>query len=168
MSGLHKGARVGMAVLSLMVALGSAGCDGDSPTAAQEEMDVDVLVAMEAGIQDEFRAELIYEGVLNDFGDVRPFSNIINAEVRHSDAIALLYSARGLPVPASQWSGDEIPSFSSVTEACRAGVTAEIENAEVYDRYLGLPLPDDVRMVFENNRAASLEKHLPAFQRCSS
>ena len=44
---------------------------------------------------------------------------------------------------------------------------AEVENAEIYDRYLDLPLPADVRTVFENNRDASIERHLPAFERCS-
>lgn len=154
-------------VLPQVVLLGLAACDGDSSTLGPGVADDAVLEAMEAGIQDEFRAELIYEGVLADFGPVRPFSNIVNAEVKHSDAIALLFTARGLPVPAGRWSAAEIPAFSSLTEACRAGVVAEIENAEIYDRYLALPLPDDVRMVFENNRAASLEKHLPAFERCS-
>ena len=93
--------------------------------------------------------------------------NIIGAEVRHSEALARLYVIRGLPVPESRWASDDIPVFSSMPDACRAGVVAEIENAEIYSRYLELPLPSDVRLVFENNRAASLDKHLPAFERCS-
>jgi len=46
-------------------------------------------------------------------------------------------------------------------------VLAEIENIEIYDLNLALSLPADVRTVFENNRAASLDKHLPAFEQCS-
>ena len=36
----------------------------------------------------------------------------------------------------------------------------------IYDKFLKLNLPDDVRKVFENNRSASLNKHLPAFSNC--
>jgi hypothetical protein len=126
-----------------------------------------VLAAIEAAIQDEFRAELIYQKVLDNFGSVRPFVNIINAEVRHSESLARLFEARGLPVPQSRWTSDQIPGFPSIPEACGAGVVAEIENAEIYDRYVDLPLPSDVRTVFENNRRASIENHLPAFERCS-
>ncbi len=159
--------RVVLALGLLPAGLGLAACGSESSVMEPEIEDDVVLAAMQATIQDEFRAELIYQRVLDKFGSVRPFENIINAEVRHSEAIARLYVTRGLPVPESQWAFDQIPTFPSIAEACRAGVQAEIENAEVYDRFFDSSLPADVRMVFENNRAASLDKHLPAFQRCS-
>lgn len=155
------------ASLSIVVVFGALACDDGSSAVAPEVEDQAVLAAMEAAIQDEFRAELIYEKVLAEFGLVRPFVNIVNAEVRHSEALARLYLVRGLTVPQSRWSPEEVPGFASVTEACQAGVTAEIENAEIYDRYLDLRLPSDVETVFQNNRRASMESHLPAFERCS-
>ena len=164
---MNKISRFVMAVLSIAVTIGLVACDDDSSAVAPVMEDQVLLAAMEATIQDEFRAELIYQRVLDDFGSVLPFNNIINAEVRHSEAIASLYVTRGLPVPESQWASNEIPSFSSITAACQAGVVAEIENIEIYDRYFDLPFPEDVRKVFTNNRAASLERHLPAFERCS-
>ncbi len=162
--------RLALGVGAVVLAAGLMGCDEGSAAVApvaQEVQEDAVVAAMVAAIQDEFRAELIYERVIGDFGPVRPFSNIINAEVRHSESLASLFAARGLPVPQSQWSGDQIPGFSTLTEACGAGVTAEIENAEIYDKYMDLDLPADVRTVFENNRRASIENHLRAFQRCS-
>jgi hypothetical protein len=54
-----------------------------------------------------------------------------------------------------------------VPAACAAGVVAERENIAIYDRYVGLALPQDVRQVFESNRAASLNNHLPAFEQCA-
>ena len=164
---MNKISRFVMAVLSIAVTIGLVACDDDSSAVAPVMEDQVLLAAMEATIQDEFRAELIYQRVLDDFGSVLPFNNIINAEVRHSEAIASLYVTRGLPVPESRWASNEIPSFSSITAACQAGVVAEIENIEIYDRYFDLPFPEDVRKVFTNNRAASLERHLPAFERCS-
>lgn len=156
-----------LALISILASTTIAACDEGSETLAPGTEQQAVLDAMEAAIQDEYRAELIYQKVIDGFGPVRPFTNIINAEVRHSEALARLYSARGVPAPASRWSPDEIPEFSSLSDACRAGVVAEVENAEIYDRYLSLQLPADVRAVFENNRRASLENHLQAFERCS-
>ncbi len=159
----------GLIVTVVVAVLGFSGCDeSSSPASPEMEMqDHAVLAAMEETIQDEYKAELIYEKVLESFGSVLPFVNIINAEVRHSEALAGLFEIRGLPVPQGKWSDEEIPGFSSLTEACQAGVTAELENAEIYEKYFSLNLPSDVRMVFENNRRASLENHLRAFQRCS-
>jgi hypothetical protein len=171
--GMNRGKRrmSGMILAVVIAAFGFSGCDdSSSPAGPEMEMQIQdqaVLAAMEEAIQDEYKAELIYMKVLDNFGSVRPFANIINAEVRHSEALARLFQARGLPVPESQWSDEEIPGFSSLTAACQAGVTAEIENAEIYEKYFSLDLPGDVQMVFENNRRASLENHLPAFQRCS-
>jgi len=134
-----------------------------STTALSQE----VTAAMGATLQDEYHAESIYLGVLADFGDQRPFANVVKAEVRHSESILRLYGNRGLVAPASQWSVGNVPHFSSVTEACAAAVSAELENVALYDTYMALDLPRDVRNVFENNRAASIERHLPAFQACS-
>jgi hypothetical protein len=157
-------------ILSISVLMGglSGGACQESPTTSEPSTESEaVLEAMQATIQDEYRAELIYQRVMGDFGAVRPFVNIINAEVRHSEAIAGLYMTRGLPVPQNQWRWEEIPAYTSLAEACEAGVQAEIDNAEIYDEYLDLELPTDVRRVFVNNRRASIQNHLPAFQRCS-
>jgi hypothetical protein len=118
-------------------------------------------------IQDEYHAESVYQGVLVDFGEVRPFSNIIQAEERHSAAIGRAYESRGWPVPVSEWSVTNVPRFESVEEACRVGAEAEVANIEVYDELMVQELPADVLQIFTSNRAASLNAHLPAFQRCS-
>lgn len=151
----------------LALSISGMGCESSLTNESVEDLDTQVLEAMAEAIQDEFRAEMIYERVLAEHGDVRPFHNIIYAEERHSEAIARLYQSRGLDVPESSWRWEEIPSFASVAEACQAGVEAEIENAEIYERYFSLELPYDVERVFESNRAASLNNHLPAFERCS-
>lgn len=127
----------------------------------------DVQVALEATIQDEFRAETIYQGVINDFGPVLPFAAILTAEQRHSTVIGQLFTKRGLPVPVSAVTVVSVPHFATLREACAAGVVAERENIALYDRYLATALPDDVRQVFSNNRRASSDNHLPAFLTCA-
>ena len=57
--------------------------------------------------------------------------------------------------------------FDSVGEACAAAAQAERDNVSLYDAFLQMDLPTDVRNVFTNNRAASLENHLPAFEACA-
>lgn len=129
-------------------------------------LDATVLEAMNLALQDEYHAELTYLKVINTFGEVQPFYTILFAEQRHSEAIAQLFTNHGLTVPASNWNLGNVPSFGSLTEACAAGVAAELANIALYDELLARDLPQDVRNVFTNVRAASLDKHLPAFQTC--
>lgn len=160
-------ARFPGALLGVVVA--ATACAGTATaTDVQVATDAELLEALTDAIQDEYHAEAVYLGVMADFGDVRPFTNILGAEQRHSSAIAYLFESRGWAVPTSEWSVENVVHFDSVTDACRTGVSAEIANVAVYDRWFAeLALPADVARVFEANRAASLDRHLPAFQRCA-
>lgn len=167
---------VGVFTLALAACGGSSATAPTSATAppsvataspAPPAVDAGLLAILNADIQDEYRAEAIYGGVLLDFGpETRPFANIIVAERRHAAAVAGLFTARGLAVPASLWSPSNVPRFPTLREACAAGVEAETANVALYDSQLGTSLPDDVMRVIQSNRAASLDNHLPAFERC--
>lgn len=126
----------------------------------------DVLAAMDEAIQDEYRAHFTYKGVVEDIEPDFPFGPISDAEESHYSALANLYSKRGLPVPASTWSLSNVPRYGTLQAACAASVQGEIENIAIYDRLLLLALPDDVKRVFGNLRAASNDQHLPKFQSC--
>ncbi len=168
--------------LLAVVAIGAMGCGSDTATAPATltpevagtdpgtgifgTITAEVLEALNRGIQDEFHAEAVYMKVIEDFGEVQPFYNIVYAEERHSEAIAKVFTNHGLPVPASEWNIGNVPSFASLSEACAGAVEAEIENIALYDELLTWDLPQDVRNVFTNIRAASLEQHLPAFEAC--
>jgi hypothetical protein len=127
----------------------------------------EVRAALERSIQDEYRAETIYQGVIEDLGPLAPFVNVLSAEQRHSASIAQLFVRRGLAPPANAWTLATVPHFTSIPAACAAAAAAERENVAMYDELLRLTLPADVRQVFENVRLASLTNHLPAFERCS-
>jgi hypothetical protein len=127
----------------------------------------DLVNAMEHAIQDEYHAEAVYRRVIADFGAVWPFANIVQAEVRHSQAVAGLFRNRGIDVPASEWNLDNVPRFGNLAEACTAAAQAERDNIALYDELLETALPRDVENVFTNNRRASLEAHLPAFESCA-
>ena len=153
----------------VLLALFLVGCDdGGMPTApTSAELASDVRIALERSIQDEYRAETIYQGVLSDLGSLQPFVNVLTAEQRHSATIVQLFVRRGMSAPASEWTLDRVPHFATVAAACGAAAAAERENIAMYDDLLRVDLPFDVRQVFENNRSASLLNHLPAFERCS-
>ena len=74
-----------------------------------------------------------YARILKDFGSVQPFSNIIQSEGRHIEALAQLFKSYALPVPRDTWRG-KTPSFRSLKEAASAAVRAEEENVALYDK----------------------------------
>ena len=113
-------------------------------------------------IQDEYLAYAEYDRILSDFGNVRPFTNIIRAEETHIDALLPLFTAYGITAPADE-GADRAVSVTALTDAFQAGVTAEVNNIAMYETFLDQNLPDNVRTVFESLMHAS-ENHLRAFQ----
>ena len=88
-------------------------------------------------INDEYKAQATYRHVINKFGEIRPFINIVEAESRHIEALLPLFDKYGITVPEDNWASN-IEEPQTVLEACQIGVEAEIENAEMYDRLLKL------------------------------
>lgn len=134
----------------------------DLPT---EEISDSEIEALGIALNDEYKARALYKKVLEKFGDVKPFSNIINAETTHANELIALYEKYDLIVPEDDWQ-DKVPEFDSVALACEAGVQAEIENADLYDELFAKVDNQDIIAVFTSLRDASRDKHLPAFQRC--
>lgn len=155
--------------LLTLAACGNANDDNnDEASSPAVQADADELAMLNEAIQDEYRAQFTYQKVVSTFGNVQPFTNILQAEIQHANEITALYQARGLSAPASIWNLNNVPSYGSVQEACAAGVTGEVGNVAMYDRFLALDLDADIRIVFENLRAASQNQHLPAFQQCTN
>jgi len=123
--------------------------------------------ALEEALEDEYRAWATYDQVIADFGEVRPFSNIREAEARHIEALRTLFDRYGLVTPANRWIG-RVPRFASLRDACEAGVAAEIENGDLYERLISATQRPDLLAVFRNLQQASQERHLPAFRRCAA
>jgi rubrerythrin len=126
---------------------------------------IDIRSILLDALEDEYKAEATYAAVLTRFGNIRPFSNIVGAERRHSTAIARQLERLGHPVPANQLMGT-IEAPATLAEACSAAIEGEIENIALYDRLLAGMADPEVRQVLENLQRASGENHLPAFRRC--
>jgi hypothetical protein len=127
--------------------------------------DNEVQVLLEA-LDDEYKAYSTYDQVIEDFGSVRPFSNIREAEGRHIDALLGLFERYQLSVPDNPWPG-KVDRYTSLEDACRAGVEAEIANGEMYGRLIQNSRREDILTVLGNLQAASQQRHLPAFRRCA-
>ena len=124
------------------------------------------ISALHEALDDEYRSWATYNQVILDFGEVRPFINIRAAEARHTEALLTLFARYGLRVPENTWVG-RVDRYESLQDACEASAEAERENSEMYERLLKMTQRSDILTVLRNLQAASQERHLPAFQRCS-
>ena len=128
----------------------------------------DVKLALDTALDDEYKAYSTYQAIIDRLGSARPFSMIIGAEESHIAQLKSIYSKYGETPISNQYLG-KITSPSTLTESCVAGVDAEIANGDLYKTRL-LPVVaqyPDISQVFTNLMNASLQKHLPAFERCS-
>jgi len=116
-------------------------------------------------IQEEYRAQALYQSIVDTFGDAYPFNYIVLSEAQHASQLVRLAQKYGVAVPDANNLG-ELPEFSTLAAACEAGVDAEIADAALYDEIMPATTHADLLRVYANLKAASLNNHLPAFQAC--
>jgi hypothetical protein len=113
-------------------------------------------------IQDEYLARAEYELIIEEYGSIRPFTNIVAAEERHIEWVTELLDEYGYSVPK-----DTANLYVALPEDLKSsfetGVQAEIDNIAMYESFLRADLPADVRDLFERLKGAS-ENHLRAFR----
>jgi hypothetical protein len=142
-------------------------CLNNLPPAVSGEVPAEVIDALYAGLADEHQAYDTYQAVIDQFGAVRPFTSIQQAEATHIAALEFILERYNLAVPEIAPLA-EVPQFASLADACSAGVAAEIANFGLYDSWIATVqnYPDMVQ-VFTSLRDASEFRHLPAFERCA-
>ncbi|PID47874.1 MAG: DUF2202 domain-containing protein [Proteobacteria bacterium] len=115
-------------------------------------------------IYDEYRAYEFYKAVMNAHGVSEPFSNIMQAEIRHYETLIKLAQKHEIEPPINDLEGSITPP-NTLQEAYELGVAYEIENIQMYD-YLISYVRDypDIVDVFYRLQAASFNNHLPAFR----
>jgi rubrerythrin len=128
-------------------------------------LDEKTIKALREALDDEYRARATYRKVIEAFGPVRPFVNIVEAEDRHAKALLGLFARFGVEPPQDTWP-ERVTAPRTLVEACRAGVDAEIDNEAMYERLLEQISEPAVRTVMRRLQRASQERHLPAFKRC--
>lgn len=130
--------------------------------AAKKDSDLTTQDMLKYTIEDEYLAQTIYNYIISEFGNIRPFSNIINSEANHIELLKpLLEKYASIPTNNAK---DIIIKFETIQEAYEAGIRAEIDNIKMYETFLSKELPDDVKVVFTELLNAS-KNHLQAFSR---
>lgn len=124
------------------------------------------IQALRDALDDEYKSHETYAQVIRDFGEVRPFINIVEAEARHYAALLSLFEKYGVAPSENRWAG-KTDRFSSVQEACVSAIQGEIDNVKLYDRALDSTRRPDILAVYQALRSASQDRHLPAFRRCA-
>jgi len=131
--------------------------------AAEQTQTPSIEQMLTFAIQDEYLAHAEYVAIIDKYGTIRPFSNIVEAEVTHINMLKPLFATYGFAVPVDN-AADHILLPADLKTAFEIGVQAEIDNIKMYKSFLQRTLPDDVRAIFEYLLEAS-EKHLQAFTR---
>lgn len=121
--------------------------------------------ALTEALNDEYKALATYKKVIDKFGPIRPFINIVEAEGRHAQALLRQFERLGVTPPDNIWN-DKVEAPVSLRSACEDAIEAEIENAAMYERLLGQVDDSGVCNVLRNLQDASKNRHLPAFRRC--
>jgi rhodanese-related sulfurtransferase len=122
--------------------------------------------SLDRALQDEYFAFNTYKKIIEKFGEVKPFSNVAQAEQKHINLLLSLYQKYDIEPPLN--SGEYAPLSDSLKGNCRNGVEAEIQNVELYKKEL-LPAVssyEDVVTTFTELMNASELNHLEAFKRC--
>ena len=120
---IHRVTRqVGFLCLLAWMGFTLGACDSSEAGPPQvEPVDPLVAQALTLSLQDENRARFTYARVLMDLGEIEPFDNVVLAEIQHVAKVSGLFTDRGLDVPASDWTEDNVQTFDSRADACAAG-----------------------------------------------
>lgn len=121
--------------------------------------------ALQRAFDDEVRAYATYSAVIEKFGAVFPFVNIVQAEQTHQNALVAISSAHEITLVRNEPESISLPK--TVQECCELGVAAEIQNIQRYNELLlSVSEYPEVQDLFYRLQAASYNNHLPAFRKC--
>lgn len=133
--------------------------------ATNTSLDAKTQPAMIDAINDEYHARAFYHAVMDKFGEIRPFNNIVRAENRHVERWNQLFTKYGLPIPEDSFAG-KVEAPETLKAACQMAIEGEIANVQMYDHFLAFVQESDLRDTFTQLRYVSQHKHKVAFERC--
>jgi hypothetical protein len=155
-----------------VMALGTGSRGWKDSATKQNSLPIEVQAAVLdalVGAEGEYAAYATYAAILEEYGEVNPFANIVASEAKHIDALKQILERYGVPYPVENPYLGMIEAPQSLAEAAHAGVDAEIANIAFYETQLEAVADYlDIHDVFVNLYAASLSQHLPAFERAAA
>ena len=140
--------------------------------AAANELSEEALSAILTALDDEYHAVAVYDALMDEFGEKTVFSNIVEAEEKHAEALIRLLTKYDQPIPENPYldgTKELEPLPDTLLEAYEAGVDGEIVNIALYDEQLLPAVTEypDVTRVFTALMSASETRHLPTFKTCA-
>jgi hypothetical protein len=155
-------------VICLVLAFGVYGNAAEmfGAKGAEESADPTLEEMLTYAIQDEYLARAEYYFIIDKYGSIRPFSNIVKSEEQHVSMLEPLFTKYGFAVPKDT-AKEHLIVPDDLKVALETCVQAEVDNIAMYESFLAKTLPDDVRDVFERLKNAS-GNHLEAFRNALS
>jgi hypothetical protein len=122
--------------------------------------------SLQAAIMEEYMAYNTYTDIIDTYGQVVPFSRIVTAEQKHTEALLRLADYYSVEVPENNGQTFDY-AYTTLAEACQAGV--EIEKADGADLQQLIAETENPNLIklYTNLMNASLNKHLVAFEACN-
>lgn len=146
---------------------GTGGATGaETSASAVEPGPAEIDIALEALTAEhgEYAAYATYKAIIDEFGAVQPYTNILGSEQKHIDFLVGYLDGAGVAIPENPWLG-EIEAPADLMGAAQAGIDAEIDNVAMYDELLGREIADPALVdLLERLRGMSENRHLPAFE----
>lgn len=142
--------------------MGRGGGAGVATTATGPLSDATKAFLTEA-IQDEYQNRALYQAVIDKFGQVLPFTNIVRSESNHVAVLTRLFTNHGLTVPVDSYAG-QVQAPATLSEAFQLAIQSEKDNVAMYDRFLPTVTEPDVVRVFTQLRNVSNNMHLRSFE----
>lgn len=115
-------------------------------------------------LQDEYLAKAEYDAVIENYGKIRPFTNIVLSEEQHISLLKPFFEKYNVKLPEDN-SNKYIFVPDNLTDTFKLEVKTEVNNIAMYEKFLSQKdIPEDLKLVFEALKNAS-ENHLRAFER---
>lgn len=121
---------------------------------------------LQAAIVEEYMAYNTYAAIIDEYGQVAPFSRIVNAEQKHASALIRLADYYSVEVPENEGKTFDF-TYTTLAEACQVGVEIETLDAADLQKLISETENPNLIKVYTNLMKASLEKHLVAFEACN-
>lgn len=137
--------------------------EGYGAKGAFADKDMSIGDMLMYAVQDEYIARAEYAAIIEEFDVTRPYSNILKSEETHLDYLKDIYETYNLVFPKDE-SSALLVMPTSLLEAAKAGVEAEIANIAMYEKFLKYELPEDIKNVFDTLVNGS-KNHLAAYQK---
>jgi hypothetical protein len=143
---------------------GGSGIGGNLSTNPLTTVEIN---ALKQALLEEYGALNTYNAVIDQFGAVYPFVQIVQSEQQHVNALLRLADRYGIIAPVNPGLTN-LPGIETLTEACKIGVSAEIADADLYTQIMKVTTHTDVLRVYSNLQSASLNMHLTTFEACAN